>query len=130
MDDSNKTIGGIPPALERLTGLVLISNGNQLRFTMPGRKLLKGMLAYYGFNIADIKTITHYEIIREIAISNAALDLQSDKNPNEPAHDLPALIDGLFNTETPVDKIFSELRPDQHLKLVPSAGAKPLDREK
>lgn len=120
MDDSNKAIGGIPPALERLTGLVLISNGNQLRFTARGKQLLKGMLAYYGFNISDVKTITHYETIREIAISNAAFGLQSDnKNPDVPAFNLPALIDDLFNTEKLVDEIFRELKTAPHLKLVP-----------
>ena len=131
MEGSNKMIGGIPPNLDRLTGLVLILNGKQLRFTIRGRQLLKGMLAYYGFNIADVKTVEHYETIREVAISNAAAGLISDNTSlGDSALDLPALMADLFNTEKLVDEIFSGLKPAPHLKLVSPSTAKPWGSEK
>jgi hypothetical protein len=130
MDTSNKMIGGIPPSLERLTGLVLILNGKQLRFTAGGKKLLKGMLAYYGFNIADVKTVAHYETIRKFAISSAAAGLIGDTSREDSALNLPALVEDFFSCDKLVDEIFSELKPAPDLKLVNPSIAKPQVTEK
>jgi len=131
MEGSNKLIGGIPPSLERLTGLALTLDGKQLRFTARGKQLLKGMLAYYGSKIADVKTIGHYEAIREIAIRHAAVDLKScSTNPGDPTVDLSTLVEDIFNPEKRVDEIFCELKPVPHLKIVPPSAGKLQGSEK
>jgi len=124
MEGFNKMIGGIPPSLDRLMGLVLILDDSHLRFTAGGKQLLKGMLAYYGFKITDVKTVKHYETIREIAINHAAAELTIDNtNAGDFAVDLSALVEDLFNTEKRVAEIF-ELKPARHLKIVPPSAIK------